>query len=135
MATVDSGSSASRQTVHTETRTPREVIWARVVYYVFGVIEAIIGMRFVLLLLGANKEAGFVSFIHNLSTPFMVPFDAVFKTQSAAGSSFELSSLLALAVYALVGWGIVALIQAVSPRRSSQTVERVEKSEDTESGR
>ncbi|HEY5516981.1 MAG TPA: hypothetical protein VIL15_01800 [Coriobacteriia bacterium] len=132
MATVDSGSSARRQTVHTETRTPAEVIWVRVVYYVFGVIEVILAMRFVLLLLGANKEAGFVSFVHNLSTPFMVPFDAVFKTQSAAGSSFELSSLLALAVYALIGWGIVSLIQAVSPRRSSQTVERVEKSEDTE---
>jgi hypothetical protein len=131
MATVDSGSSARRQTVHTETRTPSEVIWVRVVYYVFGVIEVILAMRFVLLLLGANKEAGFVSFIHNLSTPFMVPFDAVFKTQSVAGSSFELSSLLALAVYALIGWGVVSLIQAVSPRRSSQTVERVEKSEDT----
>jgi len=132
MATVDSGSSARKQTVHTETRTPSEVIWARVVYYVFGVIEVIIAMRFVLLLLGANKEAGFVSFIHNLSTPFMAPFDAVFKTQSVAGSSFELSSLLALAVYALIGWGIVVLIRALTPRRSSQTVERVEKSEETD---
>jgi hypothetical protein len=100
------------------------------VYYVFGVIEVIIGLRFVLLLLGANREAGFVSFILGLSGPFMVPFDAVFKTQRAAGSSFELSSLLALAVYALLAWGIVSLIRAVNPRRSSETVERVEKNED-----
>lgn len=133
MAIVDAGSSASRQSVHTETRAPAEVIWARVVYYVFGVIEVLIAMRFVLLLLGANRDSGFVSFIHSLSTPFMLPFDAVFKTQTAAGSTFELSSLLALAVYALIGWGIVMLIRAVSPRRSSETVERVEKSEDTTS--
>jgi len=132
---IDNGSSARRQMVHTETRSPAEVIWARVVYYVFGVIEVIIGMRFLLLLLGANREAGFVAFIHSLSTPFMVPFDAVFKTQSAAGSSFELSSLLAMAVYALVAWGIVTLIRAVSPRRSSQTVERVEKTEDANTQR
>ena len=135
MPDIDNGSSARRQMVHTETRSPAEVIWARVVYYVFGVIEVIIGMRFLLLLLGANREAGFVAFIHSLSTPFMVPFDAVFKTQSAAGSSFELSSLLAMAVYALVAWGIVTLIRAVSPRRSSQTVERVEKTEDANTQR
>jgi hypothetical protein len=134
MAEVDSGASAHRQMVHTETRSPAEVVWARVVYYVFGVIEVIIAMRFALLLLGANRQAGFVSFTHTLSTPFMAPFEMVFKTQTAAGSSFELSSLLALVVYAVIAWGIVSLIRAVSPRRSSETVERVEKSEDTKSG-
>jgi hypothetical protein len=34
----------------------------------------------------------------------------------------------------VIAWGIVSLIRAVSPRRSSETVERVEKSEDTKSG-
>ena len=131
MATVDAGSSGSRRMVHTETRSPFEVVFGRVVYYVFGVIDALIAVRFLLRLLAANRDTGFVSFIYSVSAFFMAPFEAVFKTQTAAGAAFEGSALLALAVYALIAWGIVTLVRAVSPRRSSETVERVEKTEDT----
>jgi hypothetical protein len=132
---VEGGSSARRQQVHTETRAPVEVILARVVSYVFGVIEVLIGVRFVLLLFGANAAAGFVAFIYGFSQLFMAPFNAVFPTSTAAGATFEWSALVALAVYALIAWGIVALIGAVTPRRSSETVERVEQSDDTSTQR
>ncbi len=131
MANIESGSSARRQQVHTETRSPGEVIAARVVYYVFGVIEVLLIMRFLLLLFGANRDAGFVAFIYALSGFFMAPFIAVFNTSVAAGATFEWSTLVALAVYALIAWGVVKLIAAVSPRSSSETVERVEQNEDT----
>jgi len=131
MAAVNTGSNAQRQMVHTESRSPIEVVIARIVSYVFGVIEVLIAIRFVLLLTGANAKAGFVALIYNLSAPFMAPFTAVFKTQRVSGSTFEWSALVALAVYALVAWGIVALIGAISPRRSAQTVERVEQTDDT----
>jgi hypothetical protein len=131
VADVESGSSARRQQVHTETRAPVEVIVARVVSYAFGVIEVFIAIRFALLLFGANPAAGFVAFIYGVSSVFMAPFNAVFQTSTAAGATFEWSALVALGVYALVAWGIVALIGAVSPRRSSETVERVERNEDT----
>ncbi len=135
MAPVDTGSSAHTQMVHTETRAPAEVVWSRLVYYVFGVIEVLIAARFVLRLLGANPDTGFVSLIHTASGFFMIPFNAVFKTQTTGGAAFEGSALVALAVYALIAWGIVSLIRAASPRRSSETVERVEKTQDTDSGR
>ena len=96
----------------------------------FGVIDVLIAARFLLRLLAANREAGFVAFIYSVTAPFMAPFEAVFKTQTSSGAAFEGSALLAIAVYALIAWGIVTLIRAVSPRRSSETVERVEKSED-----
>jgi hypothetical protein len=131
VADVGSGSSARRQQVHTETRAPVEVIVARVVSYAFGVIEVFIAIRFALLLFGANPAAGFVAFIYGVSNVFMAPFNAVFQTSTAAGATFEWSALVALAVYALVAWGIVALIGAISPRQSSETVERVEQNEDT----
>lgn len=130
MANVDTGSSARRQQVHTETRTPMEVIISRVVSYAFGVIEVFIALRVVLLLFGANQAAGFVAFVYGVSAPFMAPFNAVFQTSTAAGATFEWSALVALAVYALIAWGIVTLIRTVSPRESSETVERVEKDED-----
>lgn len=132
MARVESGSKARRQLVHTETRSPVEVVLARVVSFVFGAIEILIAMRFVLLLLGANAATGFVSFIYDLSSIFMAPFNAVLETTTTSGAMFEWSALVALAVYALIGWGLVKLIYALSPRRSSQTVERVEESEDAQ---
>ena len=129
---MPNNSSASidhRSRVHTEVRRPIEAVVSRVVMFVFGVIEVLIAIRFVFTLLGANAEAGFVKLVQDSSGVFMVPFNAIFKTQSVSGATFEWSALVAIAVYALIGWGIVALVRAASPRRHSETVERVEQVE------
>jgi len=119
-----------RSQVHTEVRAPIEVVLSRGVTYVFSVIEVLIAIRFVLKLLGANAQAGFVAMIYSVSGVFMAPFIAIFKTQQASGSVFELSALVAIAIYALIAWGIVVLVRVVSPRSQSHTVERVETDED-----
>lgn len=116
--------------VHTEVRAPMEVVVSRVIMFVFGVIEVLIAIRFVLMLLGANAESGFTKMIYGLSGVFMAPFITIFNTQQAGGAVFEWSALVAIAVYALVAWGLVALIRAVSPREQSETVERVVKQDD-----
>jgi hypothetical protein len=129
---MSNGSTASidhRSQVHTEVRRPIEAVVSRVVMFVFGVIEVLIAIRFVFTLLGANAEAGFVKLVHDLSSVFMAPFNAIFNTQTVAGATFEWSALVAIAVYALIGWGIVALVRAASPRRHAETVERVEQVE------
>ena len=121
--------SLSKRRVHSEARRPIEVIMVRVVSYLFGVIEVLLGLRFVLKLLGANAEASFVSMVYNVSAPFAAPFEAVFKTVKTGDFVFEWTTLLAIAVYALIAWGLVELIRAVSPRRVAQTVETVEREE------
>jgi len=131
MANVDTGSSAHKQVVHTESHAPIEVVFGRIVYYILGVIEVFLGLRFVLRMLGANTQSAFVQFIYSVSAIFMAPFSAIFKTTVVEGAKLEWSILVAMAVYALIGWGIVALIRAINPRRASDTVERVERSEDT----
>jgi hypothetical protein len=122
--------SVNRSQVHTEIRSPIESVMARVVWFVFGAIEILIAIRFMLVLLGANAEAGFVQLVYGISDIFMAPFVAVFGTDRVSGATFEWSALVAIAVYALIAWGIVALIGAVSPRTHAQTVERVETDED-----
>lgn len=112
-----------------------EVVMSRVIMFVFGVIEVLIAIRFVLKLTGANAEAGFAQFIYGVSGIFMAPFAALFTTQQAGGSVFEWSALVAIAVYALVAWGLVALIRAVSPREHASTVERVVQEDDTTAAR
>ena len=79
----------------------------RVVVLVFGLIQLVIGLRFVLLLLDAREANGLVSGILNISQLFVAPFDGILRTDSlhAAGSVFDIT-----AVVALVGWTIVELI-------------------------
>jgi hypothetical protein len=62
----------------------------------------------------------------------MAPFIAIFKTVPVSTfGAFEWSALAAIAIYALVAWGLTALIYAVTPRVSAQTVERVVQDDDT----
>jgi hypothetical protein len=92
-------------------------IAARAVYLIIGIIEILLIFRFILALLGANRGADFAQFIFELSTPFVAPFMNLFNFQTAYGSSrIELETLIAMGVYAVLGWIIVALISLPSRR-------------------
>ena len=123
MANTNATTTDSRSQVHSEVRRPMESVVIGLVLFVFGVIEALIAIRFILLLLGANAETGFVSLIYALSGIFMAPFNAILESQSVEGAMFEWSALVAIAVYALIAWGVAQLIRALSPRRQAATVD------------
>ena len=89
---------------------------ARIVYLVFGIIEALILIRVILKLLAANPDAGFSSLIYGLTAPFVAPFEGVFPTPHSNGSVLELSSILAIVVYALLAWAIVRIIHVAAER-------------------
>jgi uncharacterized protein YggT (Ycf19 family) len=92
---------------------------ALAVYVLFGILEGLLAIRILLKLLGANPDAGFSSFVYGLTAPFVAPFSGVFPTPVTHNSVFEFSSLLALVVYALVGWGVVRLIQVFGQRQTT----------------
>jgi hypothetical protein len=79
----------------------------RIVVLVFGLIQLIIGARFVLLLLDAREANGLVSGIINLSQVFVGPFDGILRTDAlhASGSILDVT-----AIVAIVGWTILELI-------------------------
>jgi hypothetical protein len=130
MPNTVAASSDHRTQVHTEVRAPGEAIATRVIWFIFAVVEVLLAIRFVLKLIGANSEAGFVQLINGVSGVFMAPFVAILGSQRVAGATFEWSALIAIAVYALIAWGLVSLIAAVSPRSQAETVQRVESDED-----
>lgn len=114
--TVD-GVAADRQTVaRTTTEVSGAVVAARIVWFIVGVIDALIAIRFVLLLLGANHDAGFVDFIYSVTNVLIAPFIGIFGTPAYGQSVFDISSLLAIVIYTLIGWGIVKLISLTRPR-------------------
>jgi hypothetical protein len=79
----------------------------RIIVLLFGLIQIVIGARFVLLLLDAREANGLVSAILNISQVFVAPFEGILRTDSlhSAGSIFDLT-----AVVAFIGWSILELI-------------------------
>jgi uncharacterized protein YggT (Ycf19 family) len=82
----------------------------RIVWYIFGAIEALLAIRFILRALGANTDAAFTQFVYATSHIFLAPFQFVFGTPFIGGAALEFSTLLAMAVYWLIAWGIVKLL-------------------------
>ena len=90
----------------------------RIIYLVFGIIEVLIALRVVLKLLAANPFAGFTSLVYNVSEPFLVLFQGVFPNTQSQGSVLEISSLLAILVYALIAFGIVSAVRILGRRQT-----------------
>ena len=82
----------------------------RSIYLLFGLIEALLLIRFVLKALGANPSAGFAQFIYGITAPLVLPFYGMFGNPSAQGSVLELHSIVALIVYGLCAWLLGRLV-------------------------
>jgi YGGT family len=127
--------SSSRRTSEFRQRSPGSplLFLKRIILIVLAVIEVVLGLRFVLDALGANPNAGFTTFILNVSKPFMAPFNAVLGAPKLNGSGvFHPSILLAMVVYALIAWGLIALLNATGLAVRSEHSERVESLEERE---
>src|SRR5437588_750701 len=73
----------------------------QLVYWVFGLIEGLIAIRLILKALGANPSAGFSQFIYSITAPLVAPFMGLFSNPGYQNSVLELTSIVALIVYAL----------------------------------
>jgi len=95
----------------------------QLVYWIFGLIEGLIAIRVVLKMLGANPSAGFAEFIYGITGVLIAPFVGLFGNQVSQGSVLELSSIVAIVVYALVAWviGRLAWIMVGESRSAVRT--------------
>ena len=114
-AAADNGT-VSRERVTSTNTVPGNVLAKRVVYYIGGVIIALLALRFVLALLGAAEGNAFVDFVYGLSAVFVSPFYGIFGEPTYGVSQFETSTLVAIIVYALLTVGIGKLFTLGSSR-------------------
>jgi uncharacterized protein YggT (Ycf19 family) len=85
----------------------------QLVYLIFGVIDGLLVIRLILKLLGANPTAGFSNWVYNVTAFFLTPFKNILPTFGTAQSQLEMSVLLAILVYALLGWALGRLLVIV----------------------
>jgi len=97
---------------------------ARIIYFIMGVLEVLLALRFLFRIINAETTNGLVNFIYNFTAPFVAPFNGIFNDQSLQrGSLVEISTLLAMVLYAILTYGIIQLLYLLlTPNRSSRSV-------------
>lgn len=101
---VDASSATTTRRSSVTQRVSGNETARRVMILLFGIVQAVILLRFTFLLLDAREGNGIVSGILSFSQLFVSPFEGIFKTDAlhSAGSILEFASLAAL-----VGWTIL----------------------------
>ncbi len=87
--------------------------WDRIIWLVAIILETLIAFRIFLKLIAANPESGFASFVYTVTAPFLAPFAGLTSTPSASGAVLEISSIIAMVVYALLFWLATYLIHLI----------------------
>jgi uncharacterized membrane protein len=96
----------------------------RIMYTLLGILEIVLGLRFVLKLIAANPASGFTVFIYGITGVFMAPFNALVGTPKVGGSVLEITTLIAMAVYALLFWILARVLLIGAGRTTARTVTR-----------
>lgn len=92
---------------------PREVdqtvsgrsLAAQVIYLLLTAVIALLSLRFILSLFGANKTSDFANFIYDVSNPLVRPFYGIFGSDFVYGSGtgrIEWEVIMAAVVYTIV---------------------------------
>ena len=95
----------------------------QLVWLLFGILETLIGLRFILKLIAANPASPIAALIYTITDLFLFPFAGLTATPSAGGMVLELSTLFAMLVYALIAWATERLIWVIFYRPRGPMVE------------
>ncbi len=93
---------------------------ARVVTFAFGILQALLILRIILLLLVANPGNGLVDAIFGATQPFVDPFIGMFSLDrvTAGQSVLDVAAMVALIAWTLVEALILAGLRIFQPRRA-----------------
>ena len=97
--------------------------------FFFTVVEGLIGLRVVLKLIDANSNNAFASFIYKLTAIFVAPFNSLVGNPAMGGNVLEITSLVALIVYAVIAAVLIRLVWLVFYHPSSRTVTTYERNQ------
>lgn len=100
-------------------RRTTAIVWiTNSIYFFVSLLEVLLALRFVLRLFGANTDNTVAQFIYNLSEPFIAPFSTLFISPVTGGGAniFDVNVLIAIVVYALLGWLAIVLVRFLHGR-------------------
>ena len=104
------------QTTQKEPERERQIFTfkaTQLVWLVFGILEALLALRFVLKLIGANPDSPFAVALYGFTNLFLFPFTGLTGTPAAGGMVLEFTTVIAMVVYGLIAWGLERIIWVI----------------------
>jgi hypothetical protein len=85
-----------------------QLIWA-----LLGLLESLFALRILLRLMGANPANPFAALLYKFTGLFLLPFVGLTATPAAGGMVLEISTVIAMLVYALLGWVLERIVWVI----------------------
>jgi uncharacterized protein YggT (Ycf19 family) len=82
----------------------------QMIWLLLGLLEALLGLRFIFKLIAVNAANPFAALLYKVSDFFVAPFASLAKAPAAGGMVFEVSTILAIIIYLLIGWAIERIV-------------------------
>ena len=104
-----------RTTQHEQGREQRVATFraTQIIWLLLGILEALLALRFVFKLIAVNAANSFAALLYNMTNLFVAPFASLVGAPAAAGMVLEASTLIAMAVYMLIAWGLVKVVDVI----------------------
>jgi hypothetical protein len=95
---------------------------SQVIWLLFGTLEALIALRIFLKLIAANPASPFAQLVYGITDLFLWPFFGLTVTPAAGGMVLEISSIIAMFVYAVLAWVLIRLLWLFFSRTPTRSV-------------
>ena len=86
----------------------------QVVWYIAGVIEILLALRFFLKVITSNSS-GFTDFIYNITEIFVIPFKGIVASTLSGTSTYEWATAIAFIIVIVIALLVVYLIDLIRP--------------------
>ena len=126
VVTQQPGYATTEQTVRdvAAERRMRTYQVTRIIWGVLALLEIMLGLRFLLKLIGANGASGFGTLVYGSTELFVAPFTGLLSFWTSGAMILEVTTLVAMGIYALIFWGGVRVLSMVMERGGARTVTR-----------
>jgi uncharacterized protein YggT (Ycf19 family) len=114
------GAVRTTETAYTPAGPSGATTAARIVTFAFGILQALLILRIILLLLVANPGNDIVDAVFAITQPFVDPFIGMFSLDrvTAGQAVLDVAALVALIAWPLVEAVILAGLRIFQPRRA-----------------
>jgi hypothetical protein len=85
----------------------------QLIWLFLGILEGLLALRVGLKLIGANAASPIAVFIYGFTGLFLFPFAGLTGTPAVGKMVLEISTVIAMGVYALLAWGLERIVWVI----------------------
>ncbi|MFA5962057.1 MAG: YggT family protein [Parcubacteria group bacterium] len=87
-----------------------------IVNIIVGVIEFLLSLRFIFKFFAVNSSTPFVAWLYGSTASLVAPFARILPNLNIGGFVIDITTLVALIVYALAGYLLMEILSFAGPR-------------------